>query len=68
MGTDRADAIHRERVLRVAELKQKSILRVTLGLSHVLVIHLPKLLVRFDLAQPSRGQHHDEIFPVTNEQ
>ncbi len=64
----RAEAIQRERLLRVAELKQKSVLRVTLALSHVLTIHLPKLRVRFDLAQPpGPARAHEAVFDLLTE-
>ena len=48
----RDEAIRRERMLRVSELKQKSVLRISMALSHVLVVHLPKLVVRFELSHP----------------
>lgn len=69
----RAEAIQRERLLRTAELRQKALLRVTLALSHVLVIHLPKLLVRFDLspgpgaATAGRGTKHEAVYDLITE-
>jgi hypothetical protein len=42
----RFEALEREERLRVAELRQKSALRIQLRLLGVLVIHQPKLLVR----------------------
>ncbi len=46
----RIDAITRERALRVSELRRKSALRVQLSLSRVLIVHLPKILVRCTLS------------------
>lgn len=69
----RADAIDRERLLRTAELRQKALLRVTLAMSHVLVIHLPKLLVRFDLstpagkAAPAKVTEHEAVYDLITE-
>lgn len=69
----RADAIDRERLLRTAELRQKSLLRVSLALSHVLVIHLPKLLVRFDVslgpgkAATGRVSRHEAVYDLITE-
>src|SRR5258706_11744258 len=51
----RVEAIRRESELRTTELRQKSILNVSLALASVQVIHLPKLLVKFELIQP-RGR------------
>lgn len=69
----RADAIHRERLLRIAELRHKSLLRVSLALSHVLIIHLPKLLVRFEVS-PGPGKTpsgkvttHEAIYDLITE-
>jgi hypothetical protein len=50
--TARVQAIQREGELRSTELRQKSILHVNLALVSVQVIHLPKLLVKFDLVRP----------------
>lgn len=64
----RIDAIERERALRIAELRQKSLVHVQLALSHVLVIHLPKLLVRFDLTLASgKVSAHEAVYDLLAE-
>jgi len=56
--TARIEAIDRERELRSSELRQKSVLQVTLALMSVQMIHLPKLLVKFDLVPPRGPAMH----------
>lgn len=46
----RVEAVQRERDLRIGELRQKSALQVRLSLARVQVVHLPKLLVKLNLA------------------
>jgi hypothetical protein len=59
----RIEAIRREGELRTSELRQKSILHVNLALASVRVIHLPKLLVRFDLiAARGRASSGQAVF------
>jgi len=50
----RREAVDREERLRVAELRQKSALRVQLRLSNLLVVHQPKLLVRSAISSAHR--------------
>jgi hypothetical protein len=52
-GPASTEAIDREERLRIAELRQKSALRVSLRLLNVLVVEQPKLLVRVRLTSAS---------------
>ena len=52
--TARREALEREEQLRVAELRQKSMLKVHLRLINLLVIDQPKLLLHA-LAQPAKA-------------
>ncbi len=53
--TDRREALDREEQLRVAELRQKSSLRVHLRLTNLLVVRQPKLLVRASGVSPRKS-------------
>ena len=63
----RRDALHREEKVRVAELRQKSSLRVQVRLQNVLVIEQPKLLIHAALQAEKRDSEHLELIwdPLT---
>jgi hypothetical protein len=57
----RRAAIDREEKVRVAELRQKSALRVHLRLLQVLLVQQPKLLIQAQVAAPDRGPGRLEL-------
>jgi hypothetical protein len=57
----RREALEREEKVRVAELRQKSALRVQVRLLNVLVIRQPKLLIHAALQSEKRDAEHLEL-------